>query len=672
MPNHALLSYDKSVSTNESRFDDIRELDEITSSQQIYDLLGETIILDRFKNDFRYLFERTVDVAGLCWNNKTEDGEKLQRATLIKFKGSLDSEVVYSLPLNRFMISLVFLNTVINYIEYINVDDYILHDYLSKKGRIKIQNKIVETLTSWGKTINEIKEIMADMALDLKNLLLIFSQADMQLYTAENLFLKHYMESTIIRDINNTEYPSTMQTSEIIESNEKLCKTLTEEMIKRNNPFFTANKYTSIIKPKQIEEGYINFAKIPDGKNIIPVTMNGNGFKRGYATKEIMYAGAIAARVPDIMNEEYMGSAGYFARNMWICTYGTLSKTIWDCGSHNPIEITLDEVMLEQMDGRYYQIHKNRSQYHILDAKTDKHLIGKTLYFRSPCTCNLNEDCCYMCYGTKALKVAELEGGFIYTTELISKDVGQKILSAKHILKAMAEKIELSHGYEKWFVLDNSTLIPTDEKKFDIYLREDYMDNISDNLTIYVTKDLIPIKVSKYASINIPDGVVDQFKEVLIDDVSYYKISSHKVIENQYFCEIIPVNIMMTAKYMNIMRLIENDITKYTKIEDAVVELSHLMHGIIPVFSVHGEIIIKHLIRSNDNRLLRPDWRVEDTGYQTVRLKTALTNSPSVTVALAFEQTRHHLLHAIFDERNAINIVGARSFEDYIFGGEYL
>ena len=51
-----------------------------------------------------------------------------------------------------------------------------------------------------------------------------------------------------------------------------------------------------------------------------------------------------------------------------------------------------------------------------------------------------------------------------------------------------------------------------------------------------------------------------------------------------------------------------------------------------------------------------------------MRLKTALANHESVTVALAFEQTRHQVLHAIFDERNKINRVGPRSFEDFLFG----
>lgn len=664
------MNYNIDTEVNESTFEDLRELNEITSSEQIHDLLGDPILLDRYAHNYNYLYERVVDIAALCWNNKDEEGKKLQY-TFIKFKKSLEDPVTYELPLNRFMMSLVFLRTVIDYLEYIDINDFILQKFLSKKDRCKIQDKIVETLTGYGKTIRDIQVIMSRMSLDLKELLLVFSAADMKVYTAENLFLDHYRESQIIRDINNTEYPPTMQTSEIVEANKEKYKLLEAEMIKRGNPYFLADKYTSILKPKQMEELYINFSQIPDGKNIVPVIMNGNGFRAGYHDLPVMYAGAIAARVPDIMNEEYMGSAGYFARNLWILTYGTLSKTVWDCGSVNPIELEIDECMLEMMDGRYYQERKNVGPYKIFNKK-DTSLLGKKLWFRSPCTCNLNEDCCHVCYGTKALKVGDLEGGFIYTTELLTKDVGQKILSAKHLLKTNSEKIEFTDGYDKYFIMENSTLIPTDDKKFDIYFKEDYLDNISENLTIYIGKELFPVVVSKYASIHIPDAITDSFKEVLINDETYYKITSHKVLEVGMLCSIIPVNIMMTARYMNIMKLLENDITKFSTIEGAVNELTHLIHGILPIFSVHGEIIIGHLVRSIENKLLRPNWTQKDPPYQIMRLKTALANHESVTVALAFEQTRHHLLHQIFDERNKINRVGPRSFEDYLFGVERL
>lgn len=663
-----LINFNTNANENESEFEDLQGLYEISDKNDITKYLGDVVILDRFKHNFDYLIKRTVDVASLCWGNVDENGEKLQK-TPIKFKKSLESDVTYSIQLNRFMVSLVFIKCVIQYIDFIDLDDYILSSFLTEKCRGKIQDRITETLTSYGKTIREIQEIIADMSLTLKELLLNFAQVDMKIFTAENLFLDHYRASEVIRDINNTEYPPDMQTSEIVEENARKYKILEAEMLKRGNPFFTLNKYTPIIKAKQMEELYINFSQIPDGRNIVPVIMNGNGFKAGYHDIPVMYAGAIAARVPDIMNEEYMGSAGYFARNLWILTYGTISKTVWDCGSVNPIEVEIDDCMLDMMDGRYYTEHKGNHNYKIFDKYRDKDKIGKKLWFRSPCTCNLNEDCCHVCYGTKALKVGELEGGFIYTTELLSKDVGQKILSAKHLLKTNSEKIEFSEGYSQYFIMENSTLIPTDGKRFDIYLKEDYLDNISENLTLYIGKDMFPVTIKNYASINIPDKVSDNFKEVIIDDVSYYKITSHKVLENGAFCDIIPINIMMTAKYMNIMKLLENEISKFETIEAAVSELTHLMHGIIPILSVHGEIIIGHLIRSVENKLLRPDWTKPDPEYQIMRLKTALTNHESVSIALAFEQTRHHLLHQIFDDRNEIKRVGPRSFEDYLFGG---
>jgi hypothetical protein len=129
---------------------------------------------------------------------------------------------------------------------------------------------------------------------------------------------------------------------------------------------------------------------------------------------------------------------------------------------------------------------------------------------------------------------------------------------------------------------------------------------------------------------------------------------------------------MMTAKYFNLNRLFESNISKYEKLEDVVSTLTHLLHGTIPILSVHGEVILGHLARRPDNNLLRPNWLNENEPYQLLNLKDALRNTESITQALAFENTRHHLFYSIFDERNKINRVGARSFVDYLFGYETL
>ena len=514
---------------------------------------------------------------------------------------------------------------------------------------------------------------MARMTLDWKMLLRDFAQADMQIFTAENLFLDHYREEEIIRDINNTEYPPDMQTADIIEENAKRYQVLESIMTLRGNPFFLDNKYVKLLKPKQMEELYINFSQIPDGKNIIPVIMNGNGFRAGYNSLQVFYTGAIASRVPDIMNKDYMGAAGYFNRNLMMLAYGTISPTVFDCGSQNPIPIKLDEAMLDMMDGRYYYTHKHSGILRVLD-KNDKSNLGKTFWFRSPCTCNLNEDVCHICYGTRATKVGMLKGGFIYTTEKMTNPVQQNILSVKHIMKSNAEKIVFSDNFDKYFIMEMSTIIPKDddEKKFDIYIRDDYEDNISESFTCYIGKDLIPVTISNYASINIPDNIISKCKEVTINDVEYRKITSHKILEaGGTFAMVIPINIMATKRYMDIMRLFELDITKFEKVEDIVNALAHMCHGLIPILSTHCEILIGHHLRSVENKLLRPNWLIPDQKYQIMRLKTVLQNSEAFTTALAFEQTKHHLLHTIFDERNGIKRVGVRSFHDYIFGEEY-
>jgi hypothetical protein len=453
---------------------------------------------------------------------------------------------------------------------------------------------------------------MARLSLDWKMLMIDFSKADMQVYTAENLFLNHYRDSEVIREINNTEYPPDMQTADIVEENARRYQILEQVMVERGNPFFINNKYTKLVKPKQMEELYINFSQIPDGRNIIPVIMNGNGFRAGYHSLPVFYTGAIAARVPDIMNKDYMGAAGYFNRNLMMLAYGTVSSTVWDCGSQNPIPIDIDETMLEMFDGRYYYEEKGSGILKVLH-KDDKSKLGKKLWFRSPCTCNLNEDVCHVCYGQRALKVGDLKGGFIYTTELMTSRVSQNILSAKHLLKSNAEKIEYSESFDKFFVVDMSTIIPKDDKRFDIYIREDYLDNISEQFTCYIGKDMIPVTISNYASISISESILDKCKDVVIDDVTYYKITSHKILDaGGQFAVVIPINIMMTKKYMDIMKLFESDITKFQTISEIVMALARMCHGLIPILSTHGEILIGHQIRSVENRLLRPDWTVPD------------------------------------------------------------
>lgn len=661
-----MFNYNINTEVNESEFDDLRCIDEITDKEQLLEFIGVPVILNRHKHDFETFMRRVVDIAGMCWSNPDGEGDVLEH-TRIDFKADVDDAVTYSLPLNAFMFFLVFINPIINYVNDIELEDFIFEPPLIEKETKMLINKVRHVLQQFGHPMPEIYETTArNILLYMSELNRIFGQACIQIFTTENLFLDHYRESALIRDINNTHYPKNMQTAEIIEENSRRYGLLREEMIKRNNPLFIDDTYTKILKPKQVEELYIHLGLTPDGRNIVNIVMDGNGFNDGYKDPEAIYAAAIMARVPDLLNTEYMGVVGYFARNLWILTYGTISPKVTDCGSKNPIPIVIDEAALKMFDGRYYYTEKHGTRLRMLHS-TDKHLLGKQLWFRSPCTCNLNNDVCHVCYGNAALRVKDFNGGFICTTQFMTGPINQNVLSAKHILKANTELIVFTQNLEEYFDIDSGQLtVKEDVKKFDIFIREDYMDDITEKFEMFIGKNMEPITITNYANINISKNAISKAKLVTIDDVNYYRVNSSKVDDD--LCTLTPINKMMTEKYLKMMHLLDNNIVKYDNVSDVVTELYHLMEGTIPLLSTHGEIIISCLLRNRDNVMKRPNWLNYDEPYQMVRVKTALSNTDSFTEAVASEQTNHHLRHAVFDKRNQINKIGARSFIDFLFG----
>ena len=526
-----------------------------------------------------------------------------------------------------------------------------------------------------------IKNKCANVYNDMQGLLTRFAGGYMQPFTLGNLFLDHYLEDETIREINNTEYSPNTQTSDIVKGNAERFKILNEKMIERGNPYFVDNKFAKILDPKQMEELYINQGQTTDGNEVVPVTMNCNGFKGGFNTVRDAYINGMAGRVPEMMNKEYMGSAGYFGRNLHMFTYGTISPNIWDCGSVNSVKYTIDEKHLEMLDGRYYYVHGNKGIMRVLHH-TDKHLIGRTLYFRSPIFCNLSEDCCHVCYGTKALQVGSLKGGFVYTTTRISRDVGQTVLSVKHILHTNAEPILTSPAFDKSFEIVNSDVIIKvdddkfdDDRKFNILFKENFMDNVCEELIFFVGTGknydkYEKVVISNYSNISI-NPIIEECSMVDAviegEEVSCFKLTSAK-LGNDKLCTIIPVNKIQTERYFEIMAMIESKVSKFETVDEGCEAMLQLIYKAIPILQTHVEIVIRELVKSVDNPMIKPNWLNENEPYRIVRLQEGLNNIESAATAMSFESIYKQLFSKIFDERCKVNRVGAHSFSDYIFG----
>ena len=654
---------------NISRFKDLEDYPEIPDEQTLHSLIGEPLILSHYRGTIHDLFDRLIDIGVRCWNIRVDEYTKLQQV-LIKLKKDDESPETYEIQFNRLLFSIAYLIPVIDFLDEIDLSTYLISGIHTEKDCDKRQNIIGNILIHEGYAIDDLKEVAADLAMSIKRILEKFSQADMEILTAENIFLDHYMESEVIREINNTHYPADMQPSDIVTENAKKYKILNEEMMKRHAPFFENQLYTNVLKPKQIEESMINFSLTPDGHELIPVIQNGNGFAGGYQEIPIIYAAAISARVPDLINSDQMGESGYFSRNLMILTYGTISDTVYDCGSRNKIKVVLDDVEFHMRQGMYYSMEPDSIVTKPL-TEEDENLIGQTLWFRSPCTCNLNEDVCHVCYGEIGGSIGELPGGFIYTTEIMTSRIQHNILSAKHILKSNAVKIKFSDNFSNYFEYESAMVFPLEDKVFDIYIPENFTDEIAEHFTIYIkkAKGLEPVEISEYSSLYVPEELLDKCKTVEIDDVNYYKISSTKVADvSERLCNITPINIQMTKKYRDIRNLIEFQLQKLDSIDEACSKINHMTYGLIPVLAAHNDLIIGRHVRRPDDILLRPNWLNPNEPYQLLRLRSALENTESAATAYSFEKPYDQTHKKIFDERNKINRVGPPSFADFTYG----
>ena len=140
--------FDWMVDPKYSLFDDLVQIantdGEITNATQIHELIGDPIIIDRYKGNFDFLFNRLVGISELCWGLIDPDtNDKLQR-TPIKIKHSVennDTTDVHVIPMNRLLFSLSFLRPLMPWIEEINLDDFLLRRYLSQKDRQVYQDK---------------------------------------------------------------------------------------------------------------------------------------------------------------------------------------------------------------------------------------------------------------------------------------------------------------------------------------------------------------------------------------------------------------------------------------------------------------------------------------------------------------------------------------------------
>jgi hypothetical protein len=644
----------------------------------------DTIIISHLSTyeSFDDLYERIYNVICACFEIK----ECISFP--IKFKFYLEDPRTYELSMPKFLLNmnawrpLIELNSIQRYYhQVIQVLDasFIVSQMMSDVLRKGLESKVLKVLNDYGiafdrssrliKTVIErYQEISIEFALLTKG----------SIFTLENCFLDDYRKSEKIRELNNTVISQDVQTADVEELLRIKYAELVVELGNTKNPIWYVSKAGQHIKPKQVQELFISYGQIPDvSGNVIPYTMEGNGFATGLIRPSTYYIASTGARLSAIMNKTSMGDAGYLSRNLILLSRTmTLSPTMYDCGTrHRLKQLIVNSTFLHRMENRWYS-ETPGGELKLMQYEFCKHLIGKTVWVRSLITCDGGDEVCHVCYGRDSHLVMNMPGMAIYNTEVYSEPVSQNILSTKHLLFTAANKLTFSASFHKYFRFNAGDIYLIDKDEWDESLQASHLtlrieeDNITPvnqqdmmehntfgNAVIapfYVyntkTQEYDKIEIVNYESMFLDATSAKLFK--LVHDrkrnTTFYEIP-FDILSTELEGRLLSIDIKnngLTDNLYAIMNLLNKDATKF---EDynllAQTFFETLMEAGIRCRNVQGEIILNRLLRDAENIFKRPDFsKMKEPAYKILTLNQALINTTAPTIGFSYQEIRRQIL----------------------------
>ena len=607
----------------------------------------------------------------------------------IKFKFYSFDKELYTLPLRHFMVNLAFWRPLIEVHSWTNImnEEFIFdcsNSVNKKKFRSYLNDYPVRVLIDhniktdvMNKEIAETLHWITTIATDFSNII--------GLTFGLETFIDMYNKYPEYRELMATSYPNTMQPVEI----EAEQKKRTEQVIKlfQNDPGNPIGKIFSTgtgINAKQFWEFTGNAGLNPDiyGKTI-PRPINTNTLM-GITKNSDFCISAMGARKSQIMNKKVMGNAGYFGKIVLLLALTLpLSRVRHDCGSKLLVPKYIpDKNVLEKYNGRYYKTSDPNSHLKVLKAKTDSHLVGTTIYLRSPMTCcnGFSDGVCHVCYGKNtmlALDIAEGASGF--GSQEITKVVNQMILSAKHLLSTISETVKFNPEFDTFFTLESDQIIPNlgedapndiNIEDWGIYIDPDdiRMTDEMDDMTCYntcissgkfyvknvKTGEMITISAAGAKELYPTDTVIELMHKGKGENKGL--IMFKDLEENTCVFTIDIMNNELTKPLYEIMNVLNKERDKdYTipEILDYFCDL--LIRAGINAHSLQAELILSTLIRDPDNIMERPDFSGNKMPkYTILTVNQAINNCASPIVGLAFQNIRKQLLSdATFYEKHA-------------------
>lgn len=453
------------------------------------------------------------------------------------------------------------------------------------------------------------------------------------------------------------------------------------------------------INPKQLKEFVVNIGSKPNGQGGVYPNIINKSFITGGVNDILSYfIESSTGRIAQIMSKKNVGESGHFARLLGLNNTDTFlhPDPHYACDSKNfQILYIANKDMLEKVRDRYYRFNPDGLEY--LVSANDTQLIGQSIYLRSPMTCSSHsrgEGICYKCYGDLAYTNRDINIGKIAAEEISSK-LTQILLSAKHLLETIIEKIEWSEKFQNFFEVEGNIVkllsdtnfkgcfieidpesiemeneVDFDKNEYSEYEEdggstptESYNEYITEFSVIAHNKEKFPISSKDndkrlYISNELNDVIRRRGKPV---DGKIH-ISMTDLEDCPLF--FIPIeNNELSRTMNNIMNIINRNSEVKTRNRHQWLQefINAIIEGNLDIQAVHCEVILMNQMRNIDNVLELPEWWYQNEPCNILTLNQALTDNPSVSISLLYQRLSKQLYNPLTFRK------GKPSFMDLFF-----
>ena len=417
--------------------------------------------------------------------------------------------------------------------------------------------------------------------------------------------------------------------------------------------------------PKQFKETYIHMGNIPNGQGgLFPATINNSLINGGLNNPVYSIMEDSSGRIAQIIAKTNVSTSGSFARILGLNNSNTTinQDPHYSCNTKHRLKIHItNKTILNMYNNRYYSTTPNGVEY-LLKSKRDTHLIGQTLYFRSPCKCQSfakGKGICFRCYGDLAYTNMDINPGKI-AAELLSSRFTQKMLSAKHLLEEQIKKMDWGDIFFKLFDIQFNviTLLDVDDASYykgyklviypDQIQFQDELDDYDYNEYITYFDVEFPDKSRHRINTSSNDEIYPspELKEFLWkdgniseDDRSEIVIDINKLLDLNALFLIQISNNEIADSLKQVMTVInKKDITEAHSLDELTqIFIDKILLSGIKINAVHLEAILANQVRDDEDILENPDWSLANEHYRLLTLAHSLEWNQSVTVSLNYQ-----------------------------------